>query len=103
MIVTCPGCGYRHMGFHDFAFTHRQPPLPGRRRYGVADAPLLRLMYKEFGRTYAAPRLTKAELLSALASIYRVVYRIPRPALSAYFKAARAQIRNIPGALAAWR
>lgn len=95
---------FRRLGFHELAMTHRQPPLPGHRRYGVGEAPILRLMYKEFGRTHEAPRVTQEELRSALASIYRVVYRIPRPAGNPFFRDAEAQIaRLMPKGKVTWR
>ncbi len=93
---------FRKLGFHEAAVTYRQPALPGREPH-PADAPALRLMYKEFGRVYGAPQLPQRALLSALSWIYRAVYGIERPERSPLFADARAQITAMPGGLVAWR
>jgi ribosomal protein S18 acetylase RimI-like enzyme len=60
-------------GFHELAVTYRQPPLrPG------GPAPVLRLLYKSFGRAYEAPMLGREGFLGAIRQIYRVVYSIDR-------------------------
>jgi GNAT superfamily N-acetyltransferase len=93
----------QELGFHEVAITYRQPTLPGGEPHATAGAPVLRLLYKEFGRVYEAPQLSQRALLSALRWIYRAVYGIERPGRSPLFAHARAQVARMPGGLVAWR
>lgn len=69
----------RAAGFYELDLTYRQPPLP--RTQGSQDptGPILRLMYKPFGRVYNVPILRCDELLNAVWSIFRFVYDIAEP------------------------
>lgn len=49
---------FEHVGFREIAVTYRQPSMAGMPLYDLADAPILRLMYKEFGCQYQEPKLS---------------------------------------------
>lgn len=74
-----PPARFAAAGFREVAVTYRQPSLrPG--HAAVPDAtPRVHLMYKEFGRTYHDPLVTRHDLLAAVEWIFRVVYRIDDP------------------------
>jgi len=59
---------FQRIGFREPDLTYHQPAI------GVREGPLLRLLYKQFGRCYGPPSLTVAELLAALRQIFRIVY-----------------------------
>ena len=65
---------FQQAGFRELAIPYRQPALrPG------GPAPVLHLLYKDFGRAYAPPALDGATVRAALRRIHTVVYGIDRP------------------------
>jgi hypothetical protein len=81
---------FRKHGFYRLAFSYRPPPLGCRQPYGVADAPPLVLMYKDFGRHFGAPRVETRRFLSVMAHIYQTVYAVD-PSTSLFFADLRSQ------------
>jgi hypothetical protein len=82
-------------GFHEIDVMYRQPPLSGRPAYGLDEAPVLHLLYKEFGEHFAPPRLTAESLLEALKWLFRYTYRIDSPEASEYFQDIKEQVQNL--------
>jgi GNAT superfamily N-acetyltransferase len=72
-------------GFRTVDFNYRQPSLPGRPDYGVADSPPLCLMYKRFGRNFEVPVIGRAQFLIAIEDILRTVYRVGDVAHSPFY------------------
>jgi GNAT superfamily N-acetyltransferase len=62
------------VGFFEVALTYRQPRLEQTASAGAAEGAELVLLYKEFGRRYAAPRLRRDVLLESLGWVFRIVY-----------------------------
>ena len=85
---------FKKKGFYEADIIYRQPPLYGQPPYTIKDAPVLHLMYKEFGEIFEPPRLTAGDFLSALNWIYRVVYRIDQPEASEYYQDVRRQTQG---------
>lgn len=79
-------------GFHEANIVYRQPPLYS--SYSIEDAPILRLIYKEFGEVFEPPKLTTEDFLRALCWIYQVVYRIDQPEASEYYQDVRRQTQE---------
>lgn len=88
-------------GFHEADVCYRQPPLPSGPTYSFAQAPVLHLLYKEFGEVFSPPRLTAEEFLHALCWIYRIVYGIDRPEDSVYYREVEKQLKG--RSLIAWK
>lgn len=85
---------FRKQGFHELDVIYRQPPLHGQSPYAFADAPTLRLIYKEFGENFEPPRLTVEHFLRSLCWIYQVVYRISVPQATDYYRDLETQLRR---------
>jgi hypothetical protein len=106
LIECAPGSAvlhaFRRIGFHEIMLDYRQPPLRDRESTAEATVPLS-LSYKEFGPGYAVPALTRAELRTALLSIYRVVYGIGAAEQSPSLQALEAQMNAWPGDAVEWR
>lgn len=83
---------FLRLGFYEVDVVYRQPPLSGGHGDGPDAAPVLRLLYKEFGSVYQAPHVDSTELLSAMTWIYRAVYGIDKPRESAFFQAVAEQL-----------
>ena len=90
------------VGFSEVALTYRQPRLEQAASAGTAESPELVLLYKEFGRRYAAPRLRRDTLLHSLGWVFRIVYG---GALDAdeRFGELRRQAATWPDATVPWR
>jgi len=82
---------FRKRGFSEIDIIYRQPPLSGRAYYAIDAAPVLHLMYKEFGENFELPRIPVTEFLSALSWIYRVVYQIDEPEANEFYQDVRRQ------------
>lgn len=99
--VECEGveekAAFERVGFRAVAVTYRQPPLSMLDGCGVESAPLLALLYKEFGDTYGPPPLPQEEFLCALEWIFRAVYGIQSPRQSPYFMDVARQLPGGPG------
>jgi GNAT superfamily N-acetyltransferase len=74
----------RH-GFHTVDVRYAQPPLPGVPAYSPAEAPPLCLMYKEFGRSFAAPNIPVPGFCDSMARIFHAVYGIGNVAQSPFY------------------
>jgi hypothetical protein len=85
---------FRASGFYEVDVVYRQPPLSSEQAYAVAEAPILHLMYKEFGEVFSAPSVTAEECLAALRWIYRIVYGIGQPETSEYYRDVEQQLRG---------
>jgi GNAT superfamily N-acetyltransferase len=83
---------FRKRNFYEVDIIYRQPPLYGQPHYAVEAAPVLHLMYKEFGENFEPPRIPTTEFLDALNWIYRVVYQIDDPEASEYHQHVRRQM-----------
>jgi GNAT superfamily N-acetyltransferase len=79
-------------GCHEVDIVYRQPSLPAQPRYAFEDAPVLRLMYKEFGESFGPPTITTEDFLCAVREIFRTVYQIEQPEQSEYYRAIQAQV-----------
>lgn len=80
-------------GFYEIDVEYRQPPLHGQPFYSFRDAPVLHLIYKEFGDTFQRPHLTTKDFLEMMTWVYRVIYWIDSPRDSEYFKNIESQLR----------
>jgi len=58
----------------------------------LADAPILRFMYKEFGCHYQEPKLSCEVFLNAVEWVFRVVYHIETPISSIFFQDIKQQV-----------
>jgi len=87
---------FARFGFHAIDISYRQPPLTGAPSYAVEAAPALRLMYKDFGRQFEPPQLSKSEFLASLACIFDAVYGVAEPRRSAFFADMSRQVRDWP-------
>jgi GNAT superfamily N-acetyltransferase len=67
---------FKRMGYHEVDITYRQPPLASKSDYQIDRAPILHLMYKEFGEMYTRPRISTSDFLSAVSWIFRVIYNV---------------------------
>ncbi|MEQ1638434.1 MAG: hypothetical protein ABL903_17315 [Methylococcales bacterium] len=85
---------FEHLGFREVAITYRQPPMSGQPFYALADAPALRLMYKEFGCRYDKPELSCETFMNAVEWIFGAVYRLEKIKDSMFFNDIQQQIRN---------
>lgn len=83
-------------GFYEMDVEYRQPPLHDQPPYSFSDAPILHLIYKEFGDTFTAPRLTTKEFLAMINWVYRIIYRIEHPESCDYFRDIRKQLGLLP-------
>lgn len=83
---------FEHLGFREIAVTYRQPPLAGQAIYELADAPILRLMYKDFGCNYTEPKLDCETFLNAVESIFCIVYHVENPRNSMFFQNIQQQV-----------
>ncbi len=88
-------------GFHEVDIGYRQPPLPSGPAYSLTQAPVLHLVYKEFGEAFSPPRLTVEDFLDALRWIYRIVYGVDRPEDSEYYREVEQQLNG--RSLVAWK
>jgi hypothetical protein len=86
---------FARMGFCEVALAYRPPPLDAESEVPLDQAPVILLMYKQFGRRFTEPSLTRADLLSAMSVIFRVVYHIEEPAMSPW-------LQDIERQTAAW-
>ncbi|HEY0986724.1 MAG TPA: toll/interleukin-1 receptor domain-containing protein, partial [Kofleriaceae bacterium] len=59
------GAIFVKQGCREVDVVYRQPPLPGQDAYPFDSAPVLRLMYKELGETFAPPAVATTDFLSA--------------------------------------
>jgi GNAT superfamily N-acetyltransferase len=82
---------FKKRGFYEVDIIYRQPPLYGQPQYIFDEAPILHLMYKEFGDNFEPPRLSTDDFLCALSWIYRVIYQIDEPEVSEYYQQVRMQ------------
>lgn len=89
------------LGFYEVALTYRQPWLDGAGH--VEDGPVLRLLYKEFGRDYEAPRLSRQSLFEALGWLFRIVYSVAVPEVDPNFNELRRQAAAWPDDVVRWR
>ncbi|NMC44425.1 MAG: GNAT family N-acetyltransferase [candidate division Zixibacteria bacterium] len=83
-------------GFYEMDVAYRQPPLHDQPPYSFSDAPILHLIYKEFGDTFTAPRLTTKEFLAMISWVYRIIYRIEHPESCDYFQDIKKQLGLLP-------
>ncbi|HZJ65610.1 MAG TPA: GNAT family N-acetyltransferase [Kofleriaceae bacterium] len=88
------GAIFVKQGCREVDVVYRQPPLPGQDAYPFDSAPVLRLMYKELGETFAPPAVATTDFLSALRWIFRVVYRVDHPQDSPYYRDIERQLRG---------
>jgi hypothetical protein len=91
---------FKTQGFHTVDIEYRQPPLPDR---PAADMPVLRLMYKEFGRRFKPPSMTSDAFLTAMRQIFGGVYEIATPETSPAFGHLSAQVKRLPNRLIRFR
>jgi len=94
---------FEHVGFHKIAMTYRQPPMNGQPLYDLADAPILHLMYKDFGCQYSEPKLSCEKFLNAVEWIYRIVYEIEIPINSIFFQDVKNQTLAFTNGFLAFR
>jgi GNAT superfamily N-acetyltransferase len=83
-------------GFYEVDVKYRQPPLHGEPFYSFRNAPVLHLIYKEFGDTFQRPRLTTEEFLGMMSWVYRIIYRIESPEASEYYRDMERQLGSNP-------
>jgi len=76
---------FRRLGFQRLPIEYRQPPLTPGRGSDPSHAPLLDLMYKEFGEAFRPQTISAERLRAAVRWIFRGVYRIPRPRQSPFY------------------
>jgi len=67
---------FARLGFHAVDCGYPQPPLPDAAPSSAAEPPELRLMYKEFGRQFEPPVLSREAFLAAVRRIFSAVYAI---------------------------
>lgn len=91
------------MGFYEIALSYRQPALESTGAGHLEDGPILRLLYKEFGRHYEAPRLNRKAMLEALSFVFRVVYGVVEPNVDPNFNRLRGQAAAWPDDAVQWR
>jgi len=82
---------FKKQGFHTVDVEYRQPPLKG----AAADAPILLLMYKEFGRRFSVPRWSTSDFLIAMRQIFAGVYEIAAPDRADAFRHIEAQVARL--------
>ena len=92
---------FRKMGFLAVDVDYWQPPLDG--GADEANAPVLCLMYKEFGRQFARPVLAVPDLLVSVRHIFRHVYQIAAPDSSAFYRQIESQVAALPAAAVRFR
>jgi hypothetical protein len=86
----------RH-GFRTIDCVYRQPPLPDGVSEALEGSPALRLMYKDFGRNFEAPKLAATAFLSAIGRIFTGVYRLESVEQSPFYRHLRGQAARWPG------
>ncbi|HEY3606825.1 MAG TPA: hypothetical protein VGL06_04960, partial [Pseudonocardiaceae bacterium] len=68
---------FRSVGFHQLAVDYQQPAVD--EPAGAEQTTPVRLLYKQVGRCYQAPRLAAHDVLTAVAEILAQVYDIAEP------------------------
>jgi hypothetical protein len=81
----------RH-GFREVAVRYRQPLLNG--SASSSEGIPQRLLYKDFGAVYEAPRIGVTEFLDSIARIYATAYRIERPRAHPLYDALAAEVER---------
>lgn len=77
---------FKKRGFYGIDVVYRQPPLIGEQSYySFNEAPVLHLMFKEFGLHFGPPVLRTPEIKNALNWIYKVVYQLKDAEQSEYY------------------
>jgi hypothetical protein len=85
---------FKKQGFYEVDIIYRQPPLYGRSPYKIEAAPIMHLIYKEFGENFEPPKIPAKDLLDALIWIFRVVYDIDQPDASEFYQSVRRQVHR---------
>jgi hypothetical protein len=80
---------FEKMGFCQVDIEYRQPPLGA--ETDLASTPVLSLMYKDFGRQFAAPALQVTDFMTAVRATFAHVYGVSEPARSPWFAHIAAQ------------
>jgi GNAT superfamily N-acetyltransferase len=92
----------RH-GFYTVDMAYAQPSLPGDAPYAPAQAPPLCLMYKPFGRSFAAPQVSVRSFRDCLASVFRSVYGVKNILQSPFYRYLCAAVESWPASRVPFR
>jgi GNAT superfamily N-acetyltransferase len=93
---------FTRMGFSEVSVTYRQPCISGIANYVFEDAPVLHLLYKDYGENFEKPTLTVNDFLHSMAWIFRIVYGIEKPEHDVFYRDLADQTTRFHGNLVEW-
>lgn len=82
-------------GFFEIDIIYRRPPIIGQSHHRYRDAPILHLMYKEFGDNFKLPSLKTVDFLDNINLVFSIEYGLKKTKQSDYYKSLSQQLTII--------